>query len=91
MRFISGLSFEFEYSIKSNGIERKLINLKTNKLTHKHKINKMASVANKIAFFTTLAFGRDLTASNDPLDEPRLAFVDFIAFLDYMNNSISEM
>ena len=51
----------------------------------------MASVANKIAFFTTLAFGRDLTASADPLDEPRLAFVDFIAFLDTMNNSISEM
>ena len=51
----------------------------------------MASIANKIAFFTTLAFGRDLTASNDPLDEPRLAFVDFIAFLDSMNNSISEM
>ena len=51
----------------------------------------MASVANKIAFLTTLAFGRDLTASADPLDEPRMAFVDFIGFLDSMSNSIAEM
>ena len=51
----------------------------------------MASVANKLAFFTTLAFGRDLTASSDPLDNPRLAFTDFIRFLNSMNSSIEEM
>ena len=43
------MSFEFEYSIKGNGIEEKLINLKTNKLTSKHnKTNGISGKQNRI-------------------------------------------